>query len=159
MWSHYGNEHKGACLHFDMLHLQHISKVLNTVNYPGNQERVSLTPMDAFDQNSFISKCKLAYKTKSKAWGYEKEKRLLLSTLHSPIETDIQTGMEFVRFPPEAITQIDLGMRATSEFKRKLHEVLSMDLYSHVTIKQARMHETEYKIVFDHISHSDLLEN
>ena len=158
MWSHYGNKNKGVCIHFDYNHLTRISQVCKPVNYPETEERVVLHPMEAFNEDSFIAKFKSAIFTKSRAWKYEQEKRMLvpLDKKYSLVEHDIQSGMDFVPFPVEAVTSVDVGMEANNDFKRKLFEVLSHEEYAHVNLRQARMHDTKYKIEYDPISVEDL---
>ena len=158
MWSHYGNEHKGVCIHFDYNHLTRISQVCKPVNYPETEERVVLHPMEAFNEDSFIAKFKSAIFTKSPAWAYEQEKRMLvpLAKEYSLVEHDIQSGMDFVPFPVEAVTSVDVGMKANNDFKRGLFKVLSHEEYAHVNLRQARMHDTKYKIEYDPISVEDL---
>ena len=158
MWSHYGNEHKGVCIYFDYNHLTGISQVCKPVNYPPTEERVVLHPKEAFNQDSCIAKLKSAIFTKSPAWAYEQEKRMLvpLAKEYSLVEHDIQSGMDFVPFPVEAVTSVDVGMKANNDFKRKLFEVLSHEEYAHVNLRQAKMHDTKYEIEYDPISVEDL---
>jgi hypothetical protein len=69
MWSHYGESHKGICLQFNA-RVPSIAEVLYKVKYEKELPRVALTKDDAVAAET-------ALLTKSSAWSYEEERRII----------------------------------------------------------------------------------
>jgi hypothetical protein len=69
MWSHYGESHKGICLQFDA-RAPSIARALYKVKYEAELPRAPLTADDD-------ATAETALLTKSSAWSYEEERRLI----------------------------------------------------------------------------------
>jgi hypothetical protein len=114
MWSHYADHHRGVALVFrfaakpDLLPVIY-QKARATVNL--EQIRVRSEGVAAI--RGFAD----TFTVKAPAWRYERETRMLIETK----KCEVQDGSYFVRFDPETLHGIILGMRceiSESYFRR-----------------------------------------
>ena len=104
LWAHYANSHKGFCIEYDLdiLLKNHSSQfdIKNQIHVVYKNERPEVSESDSlFDVQSKV------FGTKSLAWEYENEVRLVFLTEgEKPI-------------PPEAITAIYFGLNMSLEDK------------------------------------------
>lgn len=146
MWSHYGDFHRGTVLGIDTSQMppEWTEKRLK-VEYPPDRVKMSLNYLPGSpEHHAFIN---AMISTKSSAWVYESEYRLLLDVAitRSQILPDGSTGY-FVKIPPAGIREVILGCRCTSETERDVRKALTADHFKHVTLKKAVIHDTEFKL-------------
>ena len=95
LWAHYANSHKGFCIEYDLKKLDNsITSIIDyriDVEYQENKPTIS--PDDSIE-----AKIKKAFSTKSLAWDYENEYRLVFSS----------SGVKKIAF--EAIRAIYFGL-------------------------------------------------
>lgn len=135
MWSHYGGNHYGICLGFEVenTRVNNIYKVKYTNKYPNYKINEMLAA-----ENRITYVTKLINKvtcTKSIDWKYEKEWRQLFEN-----ESDCLQPY------PGKLVEIVLGARITETNKEKIKSILKG---RSVIIKQAKRHSAEYKLIID----------
>jgi hypothetical protein len=105
MWSHYGDKHRGVCLQYrfpkSFLPDQHYK-----VSYEENCliDWLTHTPVHTLDMRDFIKNiAKIYVTTKSSAWAYENEARIINS----------KSGLHSIK--PEYLEQIYFGLNTLQE--------------------------------------------
>jgi hypothetical protein len=145
MWAHYADQHRGFVLGFDSTHPwfegsdQFRENVLAKVRYADDRPSKGLKTLMLED----------TYLTKSPDWSYEEEWRKFRSL--GLADQCINTGNEPVYlfgFPPELITRVIVGCRATSETRQRLVEVLGQEEYHHVGMQIAALYKYHYKLSY-----------
>lgn len=77
LWAHYANSHKGFCIEYDLDKLD--TCITATIDYRIDVEYQENKPT-IFPNDSIEAKVKKAFSTKSSAWDYENEYRLVFSS-------------------------------------------------------------------------------
>lgn len=129
MWSHYSDRHRGICLEFD--------KDSDLIGM-GHQVRYRDTYPELLPQTAKNDLLELVL-TKSKDWSYEKEFRIIASSLEGPTKL----CDEFVLLPEGALTGIILGCECTNQL-----EILSIvkDHCPSIAVKQMVRVPNHYKL-------------
>ena len=149
MWSHYADDHKGACLKFSLPMIEQAwdkkenGSFVKKVKYV--DERQEYTHPD--DIKEAVEKI---FIPKSKIWDYEKEWRVIDNVSANP---DIEDLTEKYNDITGMIVGCTLGMNVDPkqiECFQKLFKKLCKNL-PNFDLKQARMHDTEYALVYDKI--------
>ena len=110
MWAHYADNHKGICIGIKNLNpVQEGLYGIYSVNYVSEIKKYQFT---SFDDEKYWEHWLL---TKSSAWEYEKEVRLISKSYNGKL-----------KFPKEAITEIYLGLLVSKENENKVIESLVM---------------------------------
>lgn len=130
-WAHYGDNHQGVCLGFEipeerLKKVKYVSSRLakSTLHEPDKQEKI-LT-------------------TKFKHWGYEQERRMILS-LDSRININ---GLAFEKFSHEMILkEIYIGCKSVLSFSDIQKKYESGE--SKVLVKHTRPAFKDFRIVWD----------
>ena len=95
LWAHYANSHKGFCIEYDLDKLD--TCITDNINYRIDvvyqENKPTISPNDSIE-----TKIKKAFSTKSLAWAYENEYRLVFSS----------SGVKKIAF--EAIRAIYFGL-------------------------------------------------
>jgi Protein of unknown function (DUF2971) len=141
MWSHYGHSHRGCVLEFDAHH-KFFSRArsdvdefyrLRQVHYSVDRPRIDLLRTNAVE----------IFLTKSDAWSYEKEWRMLvpLSSCADP------SGLE--AFPPEILRSVIFGANSPSDYRGKMLDLLHDNDFAHVNIRRAKLNELSYALDFE----------
>lgn len=121
MWSHYGDSHKGVCIGFnpkkliDAISPTWVAPITYSFDYP---------KISVLEHPEQILEIMLF--NKSIEWHYEKEIRIVKSTLNGACEINI---------PTEAIEEIYLGCLATEVTKNKIVKICNQK-YQHVRISK-----------------------
>lgn len=102
MWSHYGDEHKGMCIEFDMNIMRKAGLIAYEVQYEPNEYETIYFCDNEIDQFRKVAL------HKAPCWDYEKEYRIIRKNE----DTESSNGF-LVDFPPEAITGIYLGAKSS----------------------------------------------
>lgn len=107
LWAHYANSHKGFCIEYDLDKLiNHNSKgydIRNVINIGYQDERPEVTEFD-----DVLTIQKKVFGTKSLAWKYENEVRLVFN----------EAGEKIII--PNAVSAIYLGLRISLEDRRDI---------------------------------------
>lgn len=136
MWSHYGNNHTGFALEFD------ITEIVEAGIPGGSKEDddFDLVPnvVDYTDKrpNADVS----ALTTKSKAWEYEKEVRILR-----------EGGEGLYHYNRALLKSVILGSRASPDSLRTMTQTVEYVNLKYrmplIPIHQCFLHESEYRII------------
>lgn len=123
LWTHYGQEHKGFCLQFDIYKDIEFFCPLLPVIYKHEYAPAVLTekPGEILEQ---------LYQRKSKEWSYEKEVRV------------IKEGAGLKAYRRESLIGVYFGCRTSTEDKETIRELLKTD----VKYYQIGLSESEYRL-------------
>ncbi|WP_411910594.1 DUF2971 domain-containing protein [Paucibacter sp. DJ1R-11] len=130
LWSHYADQHQGVCLRFDAKH-EYFSNA-HPVNYCA--ERPKVNPFRHSNEEMLDA----ALFSKSAHWGYEGEWRML----------KYRDGPGEYQFPPEALTGVILGARATPATASMVAEWVRAR-GAPVTVQRARLSRDTYDITVE----------
>lgn len=103
MWSHYGCSHRGIALQFRLPYIDPIAA--HPIRYQDDYPRVTLKP-DGIDVHYLL--------TKGRAWGYEREWRIVESN----------RARQWLEIPPNALEGIVLGALTTEETRSFLIDLV-----------------------------------
>jgi len=145
MWAHYADLHRGFVLGFNSTHPWFEASDKFRVNILAKVRYANDRP----SKGSKTLTLEDTYLTKSTDWSYEEEWRKF--RFLSLADQCIETGSEPVHlfsFPPELITRVIVGCRATTETRQKLVEVLGQEEYRHVEMRIAELDKRHYKLNF-----------
>lgn len=117
MWAHYCVAHTGFCVGFNRTHAffqgTDPSTALRDVTYAADRIQVPLERGVAIDFNVMF--------TKSTDWVYEQEERLLASLSRAKTAIDKPPfGVHLFEVPPEAVVEVIVGAKATSDLARRI---------------------------------------
>lgn len=146
MWSHYGDNHRGIVLEFDCSWpLFAEAKGLRRVEYV--RERPRWDEGAKHGSEAEAAQFDAVIFSKNQEWGYESELRqlFLLKGLKSVPLDDGREG-HFLSIPPRIIKGVRLGMFCKQETLLTVGSILQTAAFSHVALKQARMHDKEYRM-------------
>lgn len=138
LWAHYANSHKGFCIEYDLNKLiDNYSKeydIRNVINVQYQDERPEVTELD----NTFTIQNKV-FGTKSLAWRYENEIRLVFNTAGK--KTIIS----------EAVTGIYFGLKISLEDRR---DIIQKTQGRNIDYYQIERNDNSYnlkstKLIFD----------
>jgi len=162
MWAHYADSHEGLCLEFDSS-----STFFNGQHGCSSYQNVgTLMPVKySQERPTYLMLRELAdetesWFTKSEAWDYEEEMRLLLpndNEMFSDVvrchqkEGDNGERLSFYQTSPKDIKSVILGCRMKDNIKKQIFEKCQS---IGVHVKEAKPSRTEFKLVI-----SDYLPN
>ena len=149
MWSHYADFHRGIMLAIDtdLLPsgwLKHLVKVeYRTDRVVMDMKWLPQSP----GHKEFIRRM---MRTKSSAWEYEQEHRLLFK-LNGLTQRPLEDGSAgfFVKIPSPAIREVFVGCKCPTDIEQQVGEVLSSAHLKHVTLKRSAVHDTEFRLTFN----------
>lgn len=147
MWSHYGDGHRGIVLEFERSWpmfaeaeaLRRVEYVRERPRWDEGARHGSAAEAAQFDGVIF---------NKNEEWSYESELRqlfLLRGLRRAPLD-DGRDG-HFLPIPPQLIKSVRLGMYCKQETVRAIRSILQDAAFSQVALKQARMHDNEFRMV------------
>ncbi len=154
LWGHYAESASGLALGFSLGELAKCTNAAGcSVRYQdckGQSHRQRIEWREELIQNRNYIKNEILAKTygyKSRDWSYEKEFRIIVE-LNGLIA---HKEMHFVPFPPEALREVIVGIRAKynsnpSCLKRYLRQKFPGQ---NIAIKFLKEHESEYRFVID----------
>lgn len=107
LWSHYAQKHKGVRIEFNFDPIKTKSVFsLHEVIYSDRQVSVDYSSLLMGNPFPFDEVCR----TKSKAWSYEVEVRII-SSIVSGLNTDGSVVEAYVSFDPSWVTGVDFGIK------------------------------------------------
>ncbi|SRR6266487_4410474 len=166
MWSHYANNHSGLVLAFDETHEFFRSPRYGQPDDMGSPRRVTyssqrprfdplvdMAVIDSMTDEEAMSFFDKMFFTKSQAWDYEEEWRMIkgLKQADRVIENPVGNIYLFA-IPPACIASVILGQRMVLETRQHVIEFMSSDKrYEHVTLFQAKSSSDEFAIEIEPI--------
>ena len=135
MWSHYANNHEGLVLEFDVAETIETFLPAFKVNYSSKYSTLSYLNKNKKEHLELLT-------TKSVDWEYEEEWRIIR----------VNGALKFLAFKPKALVSITFGCRAGNKIRSLVSKFLNkrdkkgMPI---VQVKQAFMHESEFKILIE----------
>ncbi len=150
LWGHYSDSHRGFVIEFDESHPWIKSHErgpgrtvdCNRVIY--SDKRYSLLPDKDGNINPGPDVRDYLF-TKSLHWKYESEYRLVRFVGDKGL--DASRGIDsLVKFPPEAIRSITVGLEAKETLVNRLTDACNAKQFSHVALKRAYLHPDKFAI-------------
>lgn len=135
LWAHYADKHQGIAITLERKYLQNSNVVLRQVQY--KNERISLDGVSEDNIEHFLD---LIMSTKSEAWSYEQEWRL--------IGKKIPTN--FVKISPDAVKAIRIGCKV-KETEVELIKLLCKEKYPKAHIFREKCDDKSFNLHFTEI--------
>ncbi len=158
MWSHYGEEHKGICLGFDVNLKESrldgklidsffgaIAPVTYTDRYPvinvlkHHKFEQAFLKGDVREMAEFVSPIML---TKSHHWSYEDEIRCIVGPL--------QGGFGVRSFYPERLKEAILGAKVEDDFRKEVVDLVHQ-YPSDIDLYESRLSESKYELIYERV--------
>lgn len=137
MWAHYSNKHQGICLEFDAGN-ELFSQALK-LSYQEDYPPFDLTT-ETEDEN------RMPLTTKSAAWNYEDEYRLIAQEKKARMPEDsLMTQSNCIELPDRALTAIIVGCLAPNSTLNAIKKLIEKCTYS-VKLKRAVRARDQYKL-------------
>ena len=137
MWAHYSNKHQGICLEFDAGN-ELFSQALK-LSY---QEDYPMFDLTAETEEEHL----MPLTTKSAAWNYEDEYRLIAQEEKAAIPEDtLMTQSNYIELPDGAQTAIIVGCLAPNSTLTAIKELIEQSTCS-VKLKRAVRARDQYKL-------------
>ena len=150
MWAHYATGHMGFIVGFDSTHSyfneqKSISDELRHLRKVDYREKRPVLPMvELTGEEMFL--------VKSSKWAYEKEWRILRPLSEAMQFEDVHPYPIYLfSFPSGAIKSVILGCKIPDEVAKDIINILNMEHFRHVQIKQAILEKAEYQVSFKNI--------
>lgn len=147
LWSHYASVHRGFVIEFDTDNdffyrrrsendeLNHLRKV----NYCDRDER-GRTLMDLDGDDILV--------TKGSSWAYEREWRILFQLKNATQKLTVSDDEIFLfEYPPEIVSKVIIGAKASKELKSGVLEYLSKQFPSNVEVYEAALDMGTQRVV------------
>ena len=157
MWAHYGEDGSGIRVWFDSNKLKSQYSQFYLVKYDDRRPCIDLGTLDNYEiDDAWGDFLKEVLITKSKAWEYEHEVRMLISSRTSNNFITKRNGIEFISIPSDAIVRVDFGAkRKIVDTTKCVNEFRSLGCYGHVDFRVATFDEYEYK--YHYLKYDDLI--
>lgn len=145
LWSHYANSHRGVRIEFE---LDENRYPLSVVKYSSKRCAIRFSKED--DANHTNEILRRSMHTKSSAWSYEKEVRMIISkdSLAPPNPADQERI--FLPFDPSCVKSVDFGINCDAATIQSISMILKKD-YPHAPTRKASHHHDYYAIVYQSI--------
>ena len=156
LWAHYGKNGSGIRIWFDEPRLTTKYSQIFAVKYQGNRPCIDLSELVTYQINekwlSFLGDVML---TKSIAWAYEHEKRMIVSSRASDDFVIKKDGLEFIRIDPLAVMRVDFGPKGMiDDTKREIAALRKTDIFRHIDFRVATF--DEYGYGYQYVKYDDL---
>lgn len=128
MWAHYADEHKGACIKFDLL------QDVTTFCFP---KKVDYSD-DYYSYNYLReqNKASTAIWHKSNDWAYEEEYRIVKPTFNGLVEVN-----------PDAVVEVIFGCRCEDE--EEIRAAAGTGVYKNLEFRYARISDCKYQLIIE----------
>jgi Protein of unknown function (DUF2971) len=149
LWSHYAAKHRGIRIGFEFPHGDALPFQIVPVKYRSNRVKIDAVKLlHRIDiQDAFVE----TLRTKSKAWSYEKEHRLVAPIGHSKscVFSATQDGqtLEFILFQKNWVKRVDFGARCAEAEIKKITVLLKKE-YPQAERYRSRYHQSKYAFVY-----------
>jgi hypothetical protein len=140
MWSHYAQNHTGMVIGFDTGQVP-FSQIGEDYILPVNYSETKANYVHFSKQPEFERQLFVVATTKSSAWSYEQEVRVILAASPKTLRE-----MQFLPITPESISATYLGCRIEPAIRNSMNEILSQQRLRHVSVFGAELHPSEYAL-------------
>lgn len=156
MWAHYAGGGRGirVWIDSDMLPTQYPR--IFKVNYRERRPTIDLATLKSYkDMEKWGSFYQQVWLTKSLAWKYENEHRLMVPRGKYDEWLSSDDGLEFIQIPHSAITRIDFGPKGyIEETINVVNKLKANPKTSHIEYRVASFKEDEYE--YDYLDYGVL---
>jgi hypothetical protein len=142
LWSHYARSHRGVRIEFE---LDEICMPLSEVTYSCHRCAIDFSKAYEGDHTNEI--LRQAMHTKSMAWDYEKEVRLIRKKDSEPPVPSPDGDLHFLSFDPSWVKSVDFGINCDGAIIESISEILKLD-YPHAPMRKAFHHPEYYAIEY-----------
>lgn len=143
IWSHYASSHTGIRIGFEFPNVTNPFQIVK-INY--QSERVPIDLTGDLQPGSLDETIKSGLKTKSNAWSYEREYRMLIAPRECVIESGVDgKSSDYWPIKTEWVKRIDFGTRCSDEEKTRIKNVIATN-YPHVKCFNAVYHKTDFAL-------------
>jgi hypothetical protein len=147
LWSHYADKHRGIRIGFEFP--AELTKAFRISPIAYQDERVAVDLTDDSEEESVKKALLLSTKTKSKAWSYEKEYRLMTVLPCCVVEKGADNKpIEFLSIERGWVRRIDFGARCDRQNRKAILEIVRKD-YPQTECFQASYHKTDYALIYE----------
>jgi hypothetical protein len=148
MWSHYTRSHTGLVIGFNTANPFFETPRLHEVEY--REERSLIDPGLDPKTRRFQEETVVVVRRKSSHWAYEHEWRQLHFLRLCRAEPNGNNRSNFFAdITPQALSLVILGCRFPKSEESQLSALLQRPEFSHIQLRRARLHDSEFKLVFD----------
>jgi hypothetical protein len=149
MWAHYAADHTGFAVGFCSGHEFFNSAGSNPSN-PGFLSKVVYSESRPSGVAGAMSS-ENSYLTKGLEWSYEEEWRILQRANNANFIREVNgEKIHLFAYPPDAVTKVIIGARATAETRDRIKAILSDKLiWPNVSLFQAEVDQKHYKINYN----------
>ena len=147
LWGHYGDGGRGVRIWFDAGKLDLAYGKVYPVSYGDKRPLLDLGKLKSHEIDaSWRGFLKEVLFTKSLAWAYEAEQRMLVSHRASGDVVCVKDGVELILLPQEAILRIDFGPSGMiKDTIAAIDELRGIPSLKHVEFYVANFSKDEYK--------------
>lgn len=138
MWSHYANGHRGFRIGIDFQNLAGPTWKISPIEY--KEDRLEINPLHSQLNNDVLRR---SITTKSRAWEYEYEYRLLTV----PRACITRNGMDFWECAKEWVSELTFGMACDFDTESDIAQKIQ-DTCPHVKLRKAHLHSELYAIEY-----------
>jgi len=147
MWSHYASSHRGVRIGFQFPDGITWPFKICPVTYQAARVEIDLSSTE--ETLVILEQLKLAIKTKSTAWAYERECRLITNPDSCLGEKNDQDELlEFIPIKRDWVRRVDFGARYDPNLRTPILELLKKD-YPTVDCYQAKYHRADYSLEYE----------
>lgn len=160
MWSHYADSEKGFVIQLnpsDKLFENGKSElkslqVLNRVKYSNKRPNVNIFDFGIMGPKMIEKTISSILLTKSKAWSYEEELRMIRPLIQAEEKKYIDSqDIYLFSFDSIAVMNVFIGSRAEQSLEFEIKKILREPRYTHVGLYKASQDHSEYKFQFSEI--------
>lgn len=145
MWAHYADKHRGVRIGFDIPERTE-RFTLQQVDY--NDSRVAVDMGDSEWSQGVQGAIKHSLRTKSTAWAYENEYRLMTTPQFCEPGADEDAGKLFIPIPREWVRRLDFGARIDPERMQAIVDLVRRE-YPGAIMYRARYHKSDYSLEYE----------
>jgi hypothetical protein len=138
MWSHYGANHEGLCLQFEVARDVPTFAHALPVEYSDEYPVVNWLTTDEHAMETVLLR-------KHTSWRYERERRIII----------LDAAHQYVKFNPTALRGIIIGCRAKESMIAKVRELIaerSAQGFSVPHLYMAVQHDTRYRLIIKRVA-------
>jgi hypothetical protein len=150
MWSHYADSHRGVRIGFEFPEANYPFAIV-PVNY--EKKRVELDfPRIGQPESSIalVTAIQKSIRTKSSAWKYENEYRLLIEPRLCRADRGF-AQMEFLPFNRAWVRRVDFGLKCPIPYSKSILEVVRQK-YVKVDCFIAKYHDSDYALKYEPVT-------
>ncbi len=145
MWAHYADKHRGMRIGFD-LPARTSRFTLQRVEY--SDSRVAVDMGDFEGSQGVQEAIKRSLRSKSTAWAYEHEYRLMTTPALCEPGMNEDAGKLFIPIRREWVRRIDFGPRINTERMREIVDLVKTE-HLNAAMYRARYHKSEYCLEYE----------